>query len=43
MISADMLTVEDIAAMLKEVGVADTALISQTDFEAFVDLLTEEE
>ena len=43
MLSSGMLTEDDITAMLQEAGVADSALITQTDFEAFVDQLTEEE
>jgi hypothetical protein len=43
MLSSNMITPEDVEAMLVEAGVANTAEIGQADFEAFVDQLVEEE
>ena len=43
MLSSNMITPEDVEAMLVEAGVANTAVIGQAGCEAFVDHLVEEE
>ena len=43
MVSSNLLTPDEIKAMLAEAGVSDTTRIGQVDFQAFVDQLTDEE
>jgi hypothetical protein len=43
MLASDLLSEEDVAAMLAEAGVADTSKIDREAFERFVDEMVEEE
>ena len=43
MLASDLLSEEDVAEMLAEVGVADTSKIDREAFERFVDEMAEEE